>query len=104
MKRGHEHFDALQLHENSILPSVNEVPILPEVQFPDLVTKDTPTVAPLSQNESDITTVLVVDDNIELRQFISLKLSGYYRIIQACDGAEGLAKALSMLPDLIFLM
>ncbi len=101
LKRGHEHFDASQLHENSVLPSANEVPILPEVQFPELINKETLAKEQLSQNEKDITTVLVVDDNNELRHFISLKLSGYFRIIQACDGAEGLAKTLSMLPDLI---
>jgi signal transduction histidine kinase/DNA-binding response OmpR family regulator len=101
LKRGHEHFDASQLHENIALPSVNEMPILPDVPLPAYVAKEALTTDALSQNEDDITTVLVVDDNIELRQFMVLKLSGYYRIIQACDGAEGLAKTLSTLPDLI---
>lgn len=101
LKRGHEHFDAAQLRENITLPSVSEMPILPDIPLPAFVDKEALTIDALSQNEDDITTVLVVDDNIELRQFISLKLSGYYRIIQACDGAEGLAKTQSMLPDLI---
>jgi YesN/AraC family two-component response regulator len=43
----------------------------------------------------------VVDDNLELRQFIALRLSGYYHIIQASNGEEGLAKALTLLPDII---
>jgi signal transduction histidine kinase/DNA-binding response OmpR family regulator len=101
LKHGQEHFEVSQLHENIVLPSVNETPILPDVQLPAFVAKEALTIDELSHKEDDITTVLVVDDNIELRQFISLKLSGYYRIIQACDGAEGLAKTLSMLPDLI---
>jgi signal transduction histidine kinase/DNA-binding response OmpR family regulator len=101
LKRGHEHFDDSQLRENITLPSVNEMPILPNLQLPASVAKEALTIDGISQNEDDITTVLVVDDNIELRQFISLKLSGYYRILQASDGAEGLAKTLSMLPDLV---
>jgi signal transduction histidine kinase/DNA-binding response OmpR family regulator/ligand-binding sensor domain-containing protein len=101
LKRGHEHFDESQLRENIALPSDNEIPILPDVQLPAFIAKEAASIEALSQKEDDITTVLVVDDNNELRQFISLKLSGYYRIIQACDGAEGLAKTLSMLPDLI---
>jgi signal transduction histidine kinase/DNA-binding response OmpR family regulator len=101
LKRGNKHFDDSQLRENASLPSVNEIPILPNVQLSAFVAKKLLTVDGLSHSEDDITTVLVVDDNIELRQFISLKLSGYYRIIQACDGAEGLTKTLSMLPDLI---
>jgi signal transduction histidine kinase/DNA-binding response OmpR family regulator len=101
LKCGHEHFEASQLHENIALPSVNQMPILPDVRLPAFVAKEALTIDALSHNEDDITTILVVDDNIELRQFISLKLSGYFRIIQACDGAEGLAKTISMLPDLI---
>ena len=49
----------------------------------------------------DITTILVVDDNDELRHFVALRLSTYYRVIQACNGQEGLAMANTELPDLI---
>ena len=52
-------------------------------------------------SKDDVTTVLVVDDNLELRQFIALRLAGYYRIVQASNGQEGLEKALSLLPDII---
>lgn len=98
LKRGFEHFDTSQLHENIALPEMRDSPVVPSEISPMLNTLE---VLSKHQDEDDITTILVVDDNIELRQFISLKLSGYYRIIQACDGQEGLAKALSMLPDLI---
>lgn len=101
LKRGHEHFEAAQLIKNIALPTVNEEPIVPDLQLPAFAAKQRKASDVTSESEDDITTVLVVDDNIELRQFIALKLSGYYRIIQACDGAEGLAKTLSMLPDLV---
>jgi signal transduction histidine kinase/DNA-binding response OmpR family regulator/ligand-binding sensor domain-containing protein len=98
LKSGNNHFLQSQLVERVALPTQSNM--ASEVAFP------TPTLANAadnseSSNDEDITTVLVVDDNIELRQFISLRLSGYYRIIQASNGKEGLSKALSMLPDLI---
>ena len=52
-------------------------------------------------NKADKTTLLVVDDNSELRYFISHKLSSYYRILQAKNGKEGLDLAQKELPDLI---
>jgi signal transduction histidine kinase/DNA-binding response OmpR family regulator len=101
LKPGNQHFDASLLLENSVSNSVSDMPIFPIAQIPDrdmsnMISSDT-----LTHSKDDITTILVVDDNVELRQFISLKLSGYYRIVQACDGEEGLEKAISTLPDLI---
>jgi signal transduction histidine kinase/DNA-binding response OmpR family regulator/ligand-binding sensor domain-containing protein len=94
LQRGTAHFDSAQLVEDIVIESPSSLPI----ELPQPLGTTEP---PGTSEEQDITTVLVVDDNIELRQFISLKLSGYYRIIQACDGEEGLAKAILLLPDLI---
>jgi len=55
----------------------------------------------MAPNEEDKTTLLIVDDNAELRQFISLRLSANYRIISAENGAQGFDLATSALPDLI---
>jgi signal transduction histidine kinase/DNA-binding response OmpR family regulator/ligand-binding sensor domain-containing protein len=54
-----------------------------------------------SDNPSDATTVLVVDDNAELREFITQRLQLDYRVIQAGDGESGLAAAREDLPDVI---
>lgn len=94
LKRGSEHFNASQLTESIVLHDSS----FSDYELPKKLPKDE---GEYSAEEQDITTVLVVDDNIELRQFIALKLSGYYRIIQAQDGEEGLAKATALLPDLI---
>ncbi|MFT5541528.1 MAG: signal transduction histidine kinase/DNA-binding response OmpR family regulator [Glaciecola sp.] len=51
--------------------------------------------------DEDVTTLLVVDDNEELLNFISLRLSASYRILQARNGQEGYTKACDELPDLI---
>ena len=50
---------------------------------------------------SDRPTILVVDDNADLRRFIGTLLEGEYRILSACDGREALEKATRELPDLV---
>ena len=45
--------------------------------------------------------VLVVEDNPEMNHFIASSLSEHYGVATAFDGEEGLAKAVSLLPDLI---
>jgi signal transduction histidine kinase/DNA-binding response OmpR family regulator len=49
----------------------------------------------------DTTTVLVVDDNAELREFIAQRVALDYRVLQAGDGESGLALAREDLPDVI---
>ena len=49
----------------------------------------------------DRPTILVVDDNADLRTFIGTLLEGEYRILTACNGEEGLEKASRELPDLV---
>ena len=90
LQRGKQHFNDQELVENISLVETTD-PLSPVDLIPPLT---------LSTKE-DVATVLVVDDNLELRQFIALRLSGYYRIIQASNGVEGLAKALTLLPDII---
>ena len=47
-------------------------------------------------------TVLSVDDSASIRQMVKLTLSGAgYEVVQAGDGAEGLAKAQSTVVDLV---
>ncbi len=46
-------------------------------------------------------TVLIVDDNPDLRDYLESILGEQYRIAQAGDGREGLAKAREIRPDLI---
>lgn len=54
-----------------------------------------------SVTESDRPTILVVDDNADLRKFIGTLLQGEYRILTASDGKEALDKATRELPDLV---
>jgi signal transduction histidine kinase/DNA-binding response OmpR family regulator len=49
----------------------------------------------------DRTTVLVVDDNPDVRAYVRSVLGGSYRVIEAGDGRAGLEVALAALPDLV---
>jgi signal transduction histidine kinase/DNA-binding response OmpR family regulator len=53
------------------------------------------------EHGADRPTVLVVEDNVEMVQFIRESLGGDYRIITAHDGREGLTRALEDSPDVI---
>ncbi len=45
--------------------------------------------------------VLIVEDNAELRKYLCDHLNPSYQILEASDGAEGIAKAIEQIPDLI---
>lgn len=51
--------------------------------------------------DKEETTVLIVEDNIELRSFLYDILSGTYKVIQAGNGQKGLELALQFIPDFI---
>jgi len=51
--------------------------------------------------EEDRTTVLVVDDNADVRSYVRSILTGTYAVIEARDGQEGLETTRSLLPDLV---
>jgi len=54
-----------------------------------------------SPDGEDVTTILIVDDNAELRHFLSLRLASRYRVLEAGNGREGVETAISELPDLV---
>lgn len=51
--------------------------------------------------EQNAQTILVVEDNADMRKYIKTELSAEYNIVQASDGLTGLKKAESIIPDLI---
>ena len=48
-----------------------------------------------------VESILLVEDNDELRHFLKENLSPYYQVMEAADGNEGLAKAREISPGLI---
>ncbi|MGX5175301.1 ATP-binding protein [Aliikangiella sp. IMCC44653] len=101
LRKGYEHFGE---KINTRFHSSNELVIKSEKSYSlpaQLVSSENNNAQSIDQDKEDITTLLIVDDNSELRHFIALRLSSYYRIIQASNGQEGLSRAKSELPDLI---
>lgn len=70
--------------------TVEESPILPE---------DTPPMAHLS--EDDIPIILVVEDHLDVRNYIRSHLESEYRVVEAKDGEEGMKIAVEIIPDMI---
>src|SRR5690606_21316703 len=65
----------------------------------DAVAGDAPEEA--DGQEEDRTTILIVDDNADVRAYIRSVLAPSYRVIEAADGRAGLERARADLPDLI---
>ncbi|MDX1660743.1 MAG: two-component regulator propeller domain-containing protein [Gemmatimonadota bacterium] len=51
--------------------------------------------------DADVTTVLVVEDNAEVRAYVRTHLSPRYRVLEATDGREALEIVRRRLPDLV---
>ncbi len=56
---------------------------------------------PLSDKSLGEQTILVIEDNDDLRRFLRKQFGNYYQIIEASDGIVGYEKALEDVPDLI---
>lgn len=82
-----------------------EVKFEDAVQGNDFIHIQAPGLVPALpvKNTGDMQTpqILIVEDNPELRSFLSVKLEGLYQIKSAADGLEGLNMALALVPDLI---
>ena len=53
------------------------------------------------EKEKDRPLVLIVEDNSDLRQYISRNLAGNYRTVETENGKFGLQKAIESIPDLV---
>ncbi len=95
LKKGKKHFD-----ESDMGPAAKDaVPIDPEIQVfaglgPDLSEND-------KEQAADRPTVLVVEDNTDMRTFVSSVLGESFSVIQAGDGEIALEMIRENLPDLI---
>jgi len=92
-KKGNDHFTREELaEETSFIPiqkvSTNGVPDSEVTEFEQ-------------EYSEDQTTVLVVEDNADLRAFIERILMEEYRVLTAANGEEGLEVVSNDLPDLI---
>jgi len=54
-----------------------------------------------NDKKSKLPIILIVEDNFEMRKFLTTELSNEYQIIEASDGEKGIELALDKIPDLI---
>lgn len=99
--RGRDHFPAEMVDEER--PARPLLPASSSFLVPPAVFDTPPPVGldALPDLNEDRTTVLVVEDNPEVRTYIRRHLEPDYRVIEAADGAEGLAAARQLVPDLV---
>ncbi|SOD12152.1 hybrid sensor histidine kinase/response regulator transcription factor [Pedobacter xixiisoli] len=94
LKSGNSHFNAENVH-------VFEDGFDSPVQY-DVEPKSEIEVKEVFEVESKVLpTVLVVEDNHDLRSFLTNKLTEYYKVESANNGLIGLQKAKELIPDLI---
>ncbi|GAB5519160.1 MAG: hypothetical protein RhofKO_14110 [Rhodothermales bacterium] len=80
---------------------------MPEVETPPAATVPDE-LAPITTDDEVVDddasggpTVLVVDDNADIRRYVRSHLEPAYQVVEAVNGADGLAQARTVLPDLI---
>jgi len=56
---------------------------------------------PPALSDGDLTTILFVEDNPEVRAYVRRHLTPAYRVLEAKDGGQGLEMARRLLPDLV---
>ena len=66
----------------------------------DAIETDSANSSPANRNR-ERKTVLLVEDNVELRHFLAEQLEGKFTVLQAANGTEGAEEASTNLPDLI---
>jgi signal transduction histidine kinase/ligand-binding sensor domain-containing protein/DNA-binding NarL/FixJ family response regulator len=100
LKLGKEHFNS-----NIDFENLGEEKPIHNFEPEDINTlNDTKIIQPISDfgNLADnASTILIVEDNEDLRKFLQSKLSERYHILEALDGLDGWNKALLRAPDLI---
>ncbi|MDR0988451.1 MAG: response regulator, partial [Prevotellaceae bacterium] len=75
-----------------------EAPVSPDADTPSA----TPEALPAAGAKEKVSgTMLLVEDNAELRTFLRTIFAGQYRIIEAENGAQGYSKAVALQPDII---
>ena len=69
----------------------------------DSITVSQPIAEPAEapEQDEDAPTVLIVDDNADIRTYLQSILHGQYRVLEAEDGKRGLELAREQVPDLI---
>ena len=95
-QKGLNHFENLPIYEDVV-----EKTSLPEdVIHAEIITNE-PENNGLEELVSSQKTILIVEDNEQIREYVSGIFAGEFVVYQAASGNEGIATAKKMLPDII---
>lgn len=72
-----------------------------KISFTPVIEKETIEMADDTEKQDRVYTILIVEDNTELRNYLKNELKKDYKVITAENGQIGLEAALQKLPDLI---
>jgi signal transduction histidine kinase/DNA-binding response OmpR family regulator len=79
-----------------------------EISTPDMVKAEKEEEEPGEEMEQEITAekaakdiILVVEDSVDMRNYIKGSLEPQYQVVEAIDGRDGIEKASQIIPDLI---
>ena len=65
------------------------------------VNRPVDTVPSIDDLDENASTVLIVDDNADIRAYLTSILKGKYKVLEACDGQHGEIVAQEQVPDII---
>lgn len=100
LRKGVDHFDPADIRESErTADSPSRGPMVEMAVFDDTIAEVTPDDGP--ERTPGQPSILVVDDNPDVRSFVADCLDEDHTIIPAHDGSDGLKKARSQNPDLI---
>lgn len=78
---------------------IEPVTNMKESDIKDVVSDNMPVM--LTSKRQKVRSLLIVEDNIDIRNYIVSLFSDKYSIHEACNGEEGILKAIQSLPDLV---
>ena len=84
-----DHYDASDIRSTPL----DSVKILPENELHQFVDTD--------DTEQNKKTILIIEDNIELRTYLKQELKNQYKVVVAENGQEGLEQAKKYMPDVV---
>ena len=90
-----------QLRKDEIIDSVRSKMLSPELTPTKSILKMENENETLTVSSSEAPVLLIVEDNGDMRRYISKTLSAHYQIIEAENGKEGVMRAEESVPDLI---
>lgn len=95
-----EHF-----REEEFIPVSEKQPETILIDDHEILTKETAEseirIHTVKEKEKDKPVILIVEDNADLRKYISQNLLSYYQILEAENGKEGMDKSIEHIPDLV---